>query len=109
MEQNETNPQIEPRAAADTQPAAESKAEVMPSLEEMLKEAERKAQEHYDAWMYAKAEGENIRRRADEDVSKAQKFAVERFSSEMLAVKDSLEAGLAVQTATSRASRAAWN
>ena len=74
--------------------------ETMPSLEEMLQAAERKAQEHYDAWMYAKAEGENIRRRAAEDISKAQKFAVERFSNEMLAVKDSLEAGLAVETAT---------
>ncbi|BBE50475.1 Protein GrpE [Ferriphaselus amnicola] len=69
-----------------------------PSMEELLQLAERKAQEHYDAWMYAKAEGENIRRRASEDVSKAQKFAVERFSNEVLAVKDSLEAGLAVTT-----------
>ena len=94
MEQNDTNPQIEP------QTATASAADVMPSMEEMLKEAERKAQEHYDAWMYAKAEGENIRRRAIEDVSKAHKFAVERFSNEMLAVKDSLEAGLAVETAT---------
>ena len=105
MEQNETNneanpqinPQIEPQAA---QTATVNAAEVMPSMEEMLKEAERKAQEHYDAWMYAKAEGENIRRRAIEDVSKAHKFAVERFSNEMLAVKDSLEAGLAVENAT---------
>jgi len=91
---NETNPQIEP------QPGSTGAPEVMPSQEEMLKEAERKAQEHYDAWMYAKAEGENIRRRAVEDVSKAHKFAVERFSNEMLAVKDSLEAGLAVEAAT---------
>lgn len=74
--------------------------EVMPSMEEMLKQAELKAQEHYDAWMYAKAEGENIRRRAQEDVSKAQKFAVERFSNEMLAVMDSLQAGLSVQNTT---------
>ncbi|HXU93549.1 MAG TPA: nucleotide exchange factor GrpE [Gallionella sp.] len=92
MEQNGNTPQNEQQAAAPDQ------AEVMPSLEEMLKEAERKAQEHYDAWMYAKAEGENIRRRAAEDVSKAQKFAVERFSNEMLAVMDSLQAGLTVQT-----------
>ncbi|MEO7623368.1 MAG: nucleotide exchange factor GrpE, partial [Gallionella sp.] len=49
---------------------------------------------------YAKAESENIRRRGVEDVSKAHKFAVERFSNEMLAVKDSLEAGLAVETGT---------
>ena len=74
--------------------------DIMPSLEELLQLSERKSQEHYDAWMYAKAESENIRRRAAEDVSKAQKFAVERFSNEMLAVKDSLEAGLAVETAT---------
>jgi molecular chaperone GrpE len=96
MEQNETNPQTTP---ANAGPAAANAPEVMPSLEEMLQESERKAQEHYDAWMYAKAEGENIRRRAVEDVGKAQKFAVERFSGEMLAVKDSLEAGLAVETA----------
>ena len=99
MAQNETNPQIEQQATpASTEPATASAPEIMPSLEETLKEAERKAQEHYDAWMYAKAEGENIRRRAVDDVAKAQKFAVERFSGEMLAVKDSLEAGLAVTT-----------
>lgn len=95
MENNETNPQ----AANQAQPApAESTTESMPSPEEMLQAAERKAQEHYDAWMYAKAEGENIRRRAQEDISKAQKFAVERFSNELLAVMDSLQAGLAVET-----------
>lgn len=79
---------------------ANNAPEVMPSMDEMLKQAELKAQEHYDAWMYAKAEGENIRRRAQEDVSKAQKFAVERFSNEMLAVMDSLQAGLSVQNTT---------
>ncbi|HEY0666290.1 MAG TPA: nucleotide exchange factor GrpE [Gallionella sp.] len=99
MEQNENTQKIEQQAGATPEPATENSAEVVPSLEDMLKEAERKAQEHYDAWMYAKAEGENIRRRAAEDVSKAQKFAVERFSSEMLAVMDSLQAGLAVETA----------
>jgi molecular chaperone GrpE len=92
---------MEPQAsttATEQLQSAENVAEAIPSLEEMLQEAERKAQEHYDAWMYAKAEGENIRRRAMEDVSKAQKFAVERFSNEMLAVMDSLQAGMAVQT-----------
>ncbi|MDD2915144.1 MAG: nucleotide exchange factor GrpE [Gallionella sp.] len=101
MEQNGSNQQTEPQTTpAGAEPSAANAAEVIPSLEEMLKEAERKGQEHYDAWMYAKAEGENIRRRAADDISKAQKFAVERFSNEMLAVKDSLEAGLAVETAT---------
>lgn len=101
MEQNETTPQIEQQqVTANAKPVNEGRTDVMPSMEDMLKEVERKSQEHYDAWMYAKAEGENIRRRAAEDVSKAHKFAVERFSNEMLAVKDSLEAGLAVETAT---------
>lgn len=99
MEQNENTPQIEQQAApTETDIPPEQATDKVPSLEDMLKAAELKAQEHYDAWMYAKAEGENIRRRAAEDVSKAQKFAVERFSNEMLAVKDSLEAGMAVQT-----------
>jgi molecular chaperone GrpE len=90
------NPQDE---SIQSEPAAEA-GDIMPSTEELLQASERKAQEHYDAWMYAKAETENMRRRAAEDVSKAQKFAVERFSNEMLAVKDSLEAGLAVETAS---------
>ena len=68
---------------------------VMPSLEEMLKAAELKAAEHHDAWLRAKAETENVRRRAQEDIGKAGKFAVEKFSGELLAVKDSLEAALA--------------
>jgi molecular chaperone GrpE len=68
---------------------------LIPSLEDLLKAAELKAAEHHDAWLRAKAEGENIRRRAQEDIAKAGKFAVERFSTELLAVKDSLEAALA--------------
>ena len=72
-----------------------AEATVMPSLEDLLKAAELKAAEHHDAWLRAKAEGENIRRRAQEDIAKAGKFAVEKFSGELLAVKDSLEAALA--------------
>jgi molecular chaperone GrpE len=97
MEQNENTVQNEP---ATSNPGQQAAPEVMPSMEEMLKQAELKAQEHHDAWLRAKAEGENIRRRAQEDISKAQKFAVERFSNEMLAVMDSLQAGLAVETAS---------
>jgi molecular chaperone GrpE len=70
----------------------------MPSLEETLRQAELKAEEHHDAWLRAKAETENVRRRAQEDISKAAKFAVERFAGELLAVKDSLEAALAADT-----------
>ena len=72
--------------------------EVMPSLEELLKAAELQAAEHHDAWLRAKAETENMRRRAAEDIDKARKFAVENFASELLAVKDSLEAALAAES-----------
>jgi molecular chaperone GrpE len=74
--------------------AEEVSVETMPSLEESLKQAELLAQEHHDAWLRAKAEGDNIRKRAQEDVAKAHKFAVENFANELLAVKDSLEAAL---------------
>jgi molecular chaperone GrpE len=84
--------------AQETQAAQETatpEMDTMPSLEETLRQAELKAEEHHDAWLRAKAETENVRRRAQEDISKAAKFAVERFAGELLAVKDSLEAALA--------------
>ncbi len=67
-----------------------------PSMEDMLRQAELNAQEHHDAWLRAKAETENVRRRAIEDVEKARKFALDKFAGDLLAVKDSLEAALAV-------------
>jgi len=79
--------------------AAGEAAEVMPSLEELLKQAELAAQEHHDAWLRAKADTENIRKRTQVEIANAHKFAVEGFSSELLAVKDSLEAAIKVETA----------
>lgn len=66
-----------------------------PSMEELLRQAELKAQEHHDAWLRAKAETENARRRAFDEVEKARKFALDKFAADLLAVKDSLEAALA--------------
>ena len=79
---------------------AEDHTDTLPSVEDQFRQLELKAAEHYDAWLRAKAEGENIRRRAQEDISKAHKFAVERFAGELLAVRDSLEAALAVPEQT---------
>lgn len=75
-------------------------AEVMPSLEQLLKKAELDAAEHRDAWLRAKADAENIRKRAQIDIANAHKYAIENFSTELLAVMDSLEAALAVENAT---------
>ncbi len=91
-----TSPDGEPRAA--NEPVAGP--ETMPSLEELLREAELKAAEHHDAWLRAKAEAENIRKRASDDVAKAHKYGIEKFAADLLAVKDSLEAALAAENAT---------
>jgi molecular chaperone GrpE len=90
----ETDPeQQDPAAAAEpTQPPVD----VFPSCEELLKKAELAAQEHHDAWLRAKAEADNIRKRTQTEIANAHKFAVENFASELLAVKDSLEAALTI-------------
>lgn len=83
--------------AADTQPidtTEETGIDTLPGLEEQLRQLELKATEHHDAWLRAKAETENVRRRSLEDVARASKFAVEKFATELVAVKDSLEAAL---------------
>lgn len=112
QEQNATPPELEEQAGTGEMQspeagtadagvaAAAATADTTPSLEAMLKAAELKAAEHHDAWLRAKAETENMRRRAQEDVTKAHKFAAEKFAGELLAVKDSLEAALAVETQT---------
>jgi molecular chaperone GrpE len=71
-----------------------------PGLEQRLKEAELAAQEHHDAWLRARAEADNIRKRSQTEIANAHKFAVENFTTELLAVKDSLEAALAAENAT---------
>ena len=68
--------------------------------EAQIEELNAQLAEAQAAVLYAKAEGENIRRRAFEDVDKARKFALERFSGQLLAVKDSLDGALAVENAT---------
>ena len=75
MQQENPTPQDE--AANQEQEQTETpNVDVVPDMQEALQTAERKAQEHYDAWMYAKAEGENIRRRAMDDIDKARKYAL---------------------------------
>jgi molecular chaperone GrpE len=62
-----------------------------------LNEAEAKLAEMQDAFLRAKADAENIRRRAQEDISKAHKFAIESFAEALLPVKDSLEMALKIE------------
>lgn len=59
-----------------------------------LAELQAKADENWDSYLRAAAETENVRKRARRDVENAHKFALENFSRELLAVKDSLEMGI---------------
>ena len=53
-----------------------------------------------DSFLRAKADAENARRRAEDEISKARKFALESFAESLLPVADSLEAGLSIKDAT---------
>ena len=98
----ETPPVADPPAADidATDAVQERKVDTMPSLQEALRAAELQASEHHDAWLRAKAEAENVRRRAQEDIAKASKYAAEKFARALLPVKDSLEAALAAENST---------
>ena len=94
-----------PQAGPAQAPAAETPAEAVPGPADLLRAAELRAAEHHDAWLRAKAETENLRRRTQEDIAKAHKYAAEKFASEMLPVKDSLEAALATESAAAEIMR----
>jgi len=66
---------------------------------ELLRQAESKAQEHHDAWLRARAEADNIRKRTQIELANAYKYAIESIAAELLPVKDSLEATLAADAA----------
>jgi molecular chaperone GrpE len=100
QEQNKIDPVLDSEETAANEAPAGS-----PALEELLAKAEAAAQEHRDAWLRAKADAENIRKRAQSDLSNAHKFALENFSAELIPVRDSLEAALASQNATPDALR----
>ena len=80
--------------------------EAVSDLEQRLQQAEQAAQENHDAWLRAKAETENFRKRSQIEIANAHKFALESFAGELLAVKDSLEAALASEAATAENMRA---
>lgn len=98
MSQEHPTPEQGPQTAAATEAPAATAAEASPADELVLLKAQNL--DLADQFLRAKAEAENARRRADEEIGKARKFAVEAFAESLLPVTDSLEAGLAVQNAT---------
>ncbi len=100
---------------SDTQPtpdqaapqAADAEQTAAPASDPTQELSELKARnaELADLYLRAQADVQNARRRADEDMAKARKFAIESFADSLLPVLDSLEAGLAVQNATAEVIR----
>jgi molecular chaperone GrpE len=83
-----------------TNPVSTAPSAAVPTVEELqsaLDAARAETAQNMDKFLRAKAETENIRRRAETDLVNAHKFSIERFALEMLAVKDSLERARAVE------------
>ncbi|WP_119966726.1 nucleotide exchange factor GrpE [Simplicispira lacusdiani] len=74
----------------------------MERLRQELAELKTKSADLADQFLRAKAEAENARRRAEDEVAKARKFGIESFAESMLPVADSLDAALAIQNATAQ-------
>lgn len=98
MNEQQDPDQPSTNGAAHSQP--DGTAAAAPSLEARWAELQARHTEMSDAYLRAKAEAENTRRRADEEVSKARKFAIESFADSLLPVKDSLEAATTLPGAT---------
>lgn len=90
--------EVTPSAAENSQPETTgdlAAAEDHAALSALLEDARGKADEHWDQCLRLQAELDNLRKRAERDVASAHKFALERFATELLPVRDSLEMGLA--------------
>lgn len=95
QDQTNTNQEALPEAGPEQAPVEQATTtDTIPSTEELLRQAELLAAEHHDAWLRAKADADNTRRRAQEDIAKASRFAIEKFAESLLPVKDTLEMAL---------------
>jgi len=109
-ETQNADPTLRPEAQADPAPDGAVPAEATTddterpplidhdsyqALQQELEQALAKAQENWDAYLSARAEVENVRKRSERELQNAHKFALEKFVNELLPVKDSLEMGIA--------------
>ena len=77
--------------------------EIVKSEQQLLKKIKKKkkkAEENWELLLRTKAEMENLRKRTEKDLENAHKYGIEKFVSEMLPVKDSMELGLAAEDVT---------
>jgi len=74
--------------------AADAESQDPEELHALLTDARSKADQHWDQCLRLQADMENLRKRNERDLANAHKFALEKFASALLPVKDSLEMGL---------------
>jgi molecular chaperone GrpE len=67
----------------------------MERLQQALAASEERAKNHWEQYLRALADVENVRKRAAKDLESTRQFAVEKFAQDLIAVKDSLELGIA--------------
>src|SRR5215831_16559241 len=94
------NPSLPVEQAEKSAPETGGGAEApdpAPDIAALLQKVEAEAAELRDAWPRACSDIENMRKQAAADVAKAHKFALERFATELLPVKDALESALATK------------
>ncbi|NYT85406.1 nucleotide exchange factor GrpE [Pollutimonas harenae] len=103
-EQMEVNAEQSATDSSEEQSAAQGiEARTDEEWATLLSETQEKVAQYHDELLRAKAEVENIRRRAQDDVAKARKFGTESFAESLIPVKDSLEAALALTDQTAEA------
>jgi len=100
-----TGPQVDPRMTEPHTAGPDEKTTVLPETATALVEMERlqgelvgaeeRAKSHWDQYLRAIADMENVRKRAAKDLESARQFAVEKFAQDLIGVKDSLELGIA--------------
>ena len=86
--------------SSDTASPAANDGNALSAAQAQLADLEARNKELSEQFLRAQADMQNTRRRAEDEIAKARKFAVENFAESMLAVVDSLEAGLAHKDAT---------
>jgi molecular chaperone GrpE len=91
-------PPVSPEELEAAQSASESEA--LSQAQAEIADLQARNKELGEQFLRAQADMQNTRRRAEDEISKARKFAVESFAEAMLPVVDSLEAGLAIKEAS---------
>lgn len=101
-ENNTNNPASQNFKSTEEFAAAQAanESDALAKVQAELATLQAKSADLADQYLRAKAESENARRRAEDEISKARKFAVEAFAESLLPVADSLEAGLAIKDAS---------